>query len=65
MPVEAVEPWNEPNNLSRWDFQIERALSDAVTGGARRPVGVLDPAPPRGISPSVDGRGRMTRRYAR
>jgi beta-xylosidase len=36
--VEAVMLWNEPNNLSHWDFEIDRGwhiFSQMVTGAAR------------------------------
>jgi beta-xylosidase len=55
MPVEAVKLWNEPNNLSHWDFQVDtewKAFGEMVTLAARAVRSVS--AVPRilgGISP--------------
>jgi beta-xylosidase len=60
MPIEAVMLWNEPNNLSHWDFEIDpewqvfsdmtRCAADAVRGVNRELPRVLG-----GISP-IDAR---------
>ncbi|HEY0142112.1 MAG TPA: glycosyl hydrolase [Thermoanaerobaculia bacterium] len=56
MPVEAVMLWNEPNNLSHWDFQIdpEWQVFSEMTSLAAQAVKSVNPSLPRvlgGISP--------------
>jgi beta-xylosidase len=56
MPVEAVMLWNEPNNMSHWDFELDpewKAFSEMTTLAAQA-VKSVNPALPRvlgGISP--------------
>jgi beta-xylosidase len=56
MPVEAVMLWNEPNNLSHWDFQMdpEWAVFSEMTSLAAQAVRSVNASLPRvlgGISP--------------
>jgi beta-xylosidase len=56
MPVEAVMLWNEPNNMSHWDFELDpewKAFSEMTTLAAQA-VKSVNPSLPRvlgGISP--------------
>jgi beta-xylosidase len=67
--VEAVMLWNEPNNLSHWDFEIDkewkvfaqmvRCAADAVKGEnsrLRRVLGGISPIDPNFIR-NMDGQG--------
>ena len=67
MPIEAVMLWNEPNNLSHWDFELdpEWKVFSEMTTLAGQAVKSVAPHLPRvlgGISP-IDARfiDRMTR----
>jgi beta-xylosidase len=56
MPIEAVMLWNEPNNLSHWDFEMdpEWDLFARMASLAGEAVGSVNPSLPRvlgGISP--------------
>ena len=56
MPVEAVMLWNEPNNMSHWDFEIDpewRTFSEmaSLAGQAVRSVNASLPRVLGGISP--------------
>ena len=56
MSIEAIKLWNEPNNLSHWDFGMDPEWREfaAMTTGAARRIGELAPGVRRvlgGMSP--------------
>jgi len=53
--IEAVKLWNEPNNMSHWDFEV-----DAGWGIFSEMAG----SPPACVDEFADFCARMTRRYA-
>jgi beta-xylosidase len=69
--VEAVMLWNEPNNLSHWDFELDpdwRIFASLVTSasraiaaerpGLRRVLGGISPIDPKFIQ-TLDGHGAL------
>lgn len=77
--MEAVMLWNEPNNLSHWDFEIDRGGMEFARMNAaadadvtitycftpdERGVRPHHTSPPRDIGELADFCARMTRRYA-
>ena len=41
--VEAVMFWNEPNNMSHWDFELDPGIGTCGKNGQAVPVGVGQP----------------------